>query len=172
MNITALQTPWGPAQSVTEIAEGVKSVSTSSHGGYWLSSKRHAEVRRQYPQFNTFHNNGNWYEEDCDWCMVYLTFPELGTDEQIFNAVRTADNWKRNDVGQYIPLAIRERAERYAASVDDKWEVGACMSGDDYSNVSWKVQLRRKCDSAEKIITMPYPRQQFFTDAELTELTA
>jgi hypothetical protein len=72
----ALGTPWGCPDSAKEIAPGVVEISTPSHGGIHLSKERQAEVERVMPFFRPFAGPG-WYEEDCDWCIVLLVFPEL-----------------------------------------------------------------------------------------------
>jgi hypothetical protein len=66
-------TPWGGSQMATIYVEGIVSHSTSGHGGFHLSSDRnllvHASVR----------SAGGWYEEDCEWAIVALTFPDVLT---------------------------------------------------------------------------------------------
>lgn len=61
--------PWGPVDSVEEVAHGVEFISTPGHGGYHLSEERQAEVVKRFPHFTTF-VGGPWYEEDCDWAIV------------------------------------------------------------------------------------------------------
>lgn len=65
-------TPWGASDYEKEVGEGVWEVGTPSHGGYWISAERLAEMpatlrlgRRQ------------WFEEDCEWSRVALAFPLL-----------------------------------------------------------------------------------------------
>ena len=59
-----MRTPWGDAQDVIDVAEGIKWVSTASHGGYKLDRKRNAQVNEVWRQA------GGWYEEDCDWAKI------------------------------------------------------------------------------------------------------
>ena len=52
--------PWGPIETAEDVAEGIVSVHTASHGGIWLSPDRlalmdHSERTRDA-----------WYEEDCE----------------------------------------------------------------------------------------------------------
>ena len=70
-------TPWGPPQTVEVIAHGIFSVSTASHGGFYLDPDRNAEVP-DYFKASTFNRLGDsgWYEEDCDWCIPALVFPD------------------------------------------------------------------------------------------------
>ena len=64
-----MKTPWGYSDSSEAIAEGIAWYGTPSHGGYHLSMARNAEVH------DAWRRPDGWYEEDCDWCMVALTFP-------------------------------------------------------------------------------------------------
>lgn len=75
-------TPWGPAQEVTEIAPGITFYSTASHGGFYLSLERNAKVPKKVQQ-QTFLQQGlaGWYEEDCDAEIVIQTFPEYFTEK-------------------------------------------------------------------------------------------
>lgn len=62
------ETPWGPAQTIDELAPGVAHYTTASHGGIYVSPER----ARQIPapmRAATFTRSPNWYEEDCDWCI-------------------------------------------------------------------------------------------------------
>lgn len=69
----ATQTPWGPSQGATVYEDGVVCHSTASHGGFHLSPCRNREVAR------SVRNALGWYEEDCEWALVALTFPHLFT---------------------------------------------------------------------------------------------
>ncbi|AQS65470.1 MULTISPECIES: DUF7007 domain-containing protein [Rhizobium/Agrobacterium group] len=69
----AATTPWGLSQLATIYAEGIVSHMTAGHGGFHLSAERNARVlpmlRKSLP----------WYEEDAEWAIVALTFPDLFT---------------------------------------------------------------------------------------------
>lgn len=85
-----LNTPWGYAQDAEQVAPGVWCVSTASHGGYWLNAEARAAMRMKEPalaRFKTF-AGGPWYEEDCDWAVVALAFPEAFPAEARENALR------------------------------------------------------------------------------------
>jgi hypothetical protein len=81
-------TPWGPSQGATVFAEGVVCHSTAGHGGFHLSSDRNAKVDRR------LRRPGGWYEEDAEWAIVALTFPDLFTSFERCNAEQTVkDAW-------------------------------------------------------------------------------
>lgn len=71
----ASDSPWGPIESTETIADGITFISTASHGGIRLSQWRHKIVLRAIPAWETF-AGGRWYEEDCDWAVLALIFPE------------------------------------------------------------------------------------------------
>lgn len=79
-------TPWGHADHIEMVAEGVWFVSTPGHGGYRLSPERNAEVPVEGRRFAAAWSKGwfdgsaetvGWYEEDCAVWAVVKTFPDL-----------------------------------------------------------------------------------------------
>lgn len=72
-------TPWGIADSMKIIAPGITWYSTPSHGGYHLSDERIKAMPPALRDFKPWAGEG-WYEEDCDWCVVVLAFPEYFSD--------------------------------------------------------------------------------------------
>jgi hypothetical protein len=69
-------TPWGAPDYFREIAPGIASYSTPGHGGIWLSPERRAAMPAPLRDFPPFGGNAGWYEEDEDWRIPYLAFPE------------------------------------------------------------------------------------------------
>lgn len=81
-------TPWGVSQGVTIYAEGVVFHSTASHGGFHLSEERKTLVDHRLQKHN------GWYEEDAEWAIVALTFPNLFTSLERRSADQTVkDSW-------------------------------------------------------------------------------
>ncbi|SOC48102.1 hypothetical protein SAMN05892877_13818 [Rhizobium subbaraonis] len=66
-------TPWGGSQMAVIYADGVVAHSTAGHEGFHLSPARNAKV---HPLLR---KDSPWYEEDCEWAIVALSFPELFT---------------------------------------------------------------------------------------------
>lgn len=62
--------PWGRIEFEEKIADGIYNVSTPGHGGLKLDAARN---RRVNP---VWRRAGGWYEEDCEWAIVALTFPD------------------------------------------------------------------------------------------------
>lgn len=86
-------TPWGHADHITILADGIASVSTSSHGGIWLSEERWAQLTAKFPMVQSWAGEG-WLEEDCDWCVAALAFPEFFSENDRAVAEQTAKGWK------------------------------------------------------------------------------
>jgi hypothetical protein len=79
--------PWGTPQTCDLIAPGIWFVSTPSHGGYKLDPVRNAKV----PE--AARRRGGWYEEDCEWVIVALVFPEVFSAVARMRALPIAKNW-------------------------------------------------------------------------------
>ena len=69
-------TRWGPAQTVTVLAEGITDVTTAGHGGIILSFDRWRDFTRRFPTFEPFAGGRN-LEEDCDAIFAFVAFPEI-----------------------------------------------------------------------------------------------
>lgn len=83
--------PWGVIDWAREIAPGIVSVSTASHGGFYVSRERLATMPEALARVPTYVERsagvkivtvagdgfgGRWYEEDCDAALVALAWPE------------------------------------------------------------------------------------------------
>ena len=80
-----MYTPWGPSQSVEELADGIVTISTAGHGGIKLDAARN----RRMPEY--MRRSGGWYEEDCEWCLPFVVFEDellAGGDEHTAKAIR------------------------------------------------------------------------------------
>jgi hypothetical protein len=86
-------TPWGHPDTITEIAPGIIRYDTPSHGGYWLSDARIAAMPKPLRDFKPFAGR-NWYEEDCDWAIVALAFPQHFPDDAKPVALETIKRYK------------------------------------------------------------------------------
>lgn len=88
-----VNTPWGRADSVDEVAPGITWVATASHGGIKLSDQRQGQIPAPLRQ------EGGWYEEDCAAAIVGMTYPEAfshwGKDDESVRAecTKSAQRW-------------------------------------------------------------------------------
>lgn len=188
-----MRTPWGESQSEHEEIRGVVFYSTASHGGFHLSRDRQAIVRRLLPEFETY-AGGPWYEEDQDVAVPVLVFAGEFSDEQVRNAVRTADRsakpfnfgtddepkWQRYPQWEAVVRWLnetmeggycRERAKRFDESVADLWERGSMGT----SGGLWWVSMRRVRDGERRECHMDLDTiysKRFFTDAEVEQYGA
>jgi hypothetical protein len=106
-----MATPWGPSQSVTELAHGITLVTTAGHGGIKLSPERQAQMPASCRQ--TPYSEGGWYEEDCDALLPLYRFyadcePNLTISRELIvgalmSNVRYYTNERLRDLG-VIPV--------------------------------------------------------------------
>lgn len=82
-------TPWGWAREEDRviIAEGIERYTTPSHGGYFLS---HGRLKKVHPGWG---HEGGWFEEDIEWAIVVLTFPEHFDERKVKEAHMLAKEW-------------------------------------------------------------------------------
>lgn len=85
----SMHTPWGPAHSADELAPGIISVSTGSHGGIHLNSRRVEQLPAPLRSITPFAGLG-WYEEDCDWIIPALAWPDVFGAHSVCAAVASA----------------------------------------------------------------------------------
>ena len=67
-------TPWGVAQTARSFGRGIVQYSTAGHGGFHVSSGllRQMDEDMRGDKYAPL----GWFEEDCAWSMVVLSFPE------------------------------------------------------------------------------------------------
>ena len=80
-------TPWGTADHIEQKADGIWWASTPSHGGVWILPEKLAAMPAKHRACSLSKNQ--WFEEDCAWCAVALTFPQAFSDDEIERAVST-----------------------------------------------------------------------------------
>ncbi|WP_025038361.1 DUF7007 domain-containing protein [Bradyrhizobium sp. DOA9] len=100
----AANTPWGASQGATLYADGVICHSTAGHGGFHLSAESNRRVH------TLLRSESGWYEEDAEWAIVAITFPQLSTRFERRCAERTIkDSWP--DTWEAISSAILQAGE-------------------------------------------------------------
>jgi len=89
--MTITSSPWGVPDSAEELVDnvtgkgtGIYFVSTPSHGGYFVPPALNSRVPAHWRDitFNRGQGNAGWYEEDADWALVALCFPECFIPEE------------------------------------------------------------------------------------------
>lgn len=149
--------PWGAIQHAKQIAEGIDLVSTASHGGFKLDRRRNAQM----PE--VFRRKGGWYEEDCEYALVVLIFPELFSEREVELSHKSAKNWFPDEYekhfGVVIPLAesSHKRERAFKKETADKFVVCAAW-GDYHQNVpKGMVGVLARCENTkeEKFFLVP-----------------
>jgi hypothetical protein len=104
-----VETPWGHPDTVKEIAPGIIRYDTPSHGGYYVSPERVLTMPKPLRDFKPFAGQ-NWYEEDCDWAIVALAFPQFFPDEYQEEALATIKGYKPDLHKQVIAMRSEGRS--------------------------------------------------------------
>jgi hypothetical protein len=161
-------TPWGTPQQQVCVAPGVTRLSTPSHGGYHLDAAATAALPPGLAGFETFAGGdgvgGRWFEEDEDWCVVALAFPQLFDPYEVWCALRTFDCCART-LPRYAAAKAgftgraRDEAEGVAAAWfaehRDHWRLAGygCGSGSgwvaSYEHLSSGELVQREVSAAE-----------------------
>jgi hypothetical protein len=135
-------TPWGGSQLVMIYAEGIVSHSTSGHGGLHLSFDRNLLVDA------CVRSAGGWYEEDCEWAIVALTFPDIFTGYERRCAEEIAKNtyptfWEKLRGRRLEPGESRskDRATFERDHADD-WVVSSAIASSHHSGLTEVVATR------------------------------
>lgn len=81
------RTPWGTADSVQKYAPGINFYTTPGHGGFKVAAGKNAKIHDAWRQAD------GWYEEDCDWAIVAITFPEFFAEKMVDEAHASAKHW-------------------------------------------------------------------------------
>lgn len=174
--------PWGHVQDRREIAPGIVSVSTPSHGGFHLDPARQRTVRRALPDFDTW-AGGPWYEEDCDWAVVAVIFSEHFDGQSVAAAIATAQRqagesamWAAVIKWLDVPdgAAARQKADRWLRENADHWEPGSMSSRTSNGTDGWAVQFQQigNRGNSRWVDLLDYPTQATYTTEELDAYAA
>ncbi|MBB4200580.1 hypothetical protein CCR94_18165 [Rhodoblastus sphagnicola] len=82
-----MHTPWGESEEQQTYAKGITFYQTPSHGGFHVLPDQNAKIH------TAWRREDGWYEEDCDWAIVAMTFPDLFDAEHVESARNTAKAW-------------------------------------------------------------------------------
>jgi hypothetical protein len=167
MSTNVMNSPWGKPDTIEVIAPGIQRLHTPRHGGFHLSPERLAEMPLALRSIPTFQPHP-WFEEDCDWILVVLSFSSLFDDARVAGAVEgcgwhasardwlstieaapivvRAAAWKARSAALYrvacegsVPIRHMTRAKELEQQFREK---------DPFSNLWWAA-LRRISDGAE-----------------------
>ena len=99
-------TPWGRADHVKRIGEingyAIYQVSTPSHGGDYVPSELlNAIPLAMQARAAKWSGSAHWYEEDCEWASVAVSFPTLFSPEALNHAQQTIE-WRKREAGALV----------------------------------------------------------------------
>ncbi|NCA72565.1 MAG: hypothetical protein EOM91_21400 [Sphingobacteriia bacterium] len=164
-------TPWGPARRSKEIAEGIVEHSTESHGGIVLSEERFAAMPECIKAVKPWAGPRS-YEEDQDWALVVLAFPEHFDPRSCWCALKIARSATSRSNHDWLPPDLREpswtldlaayletetgqafraKADRYAAETAGLFEPGS-WGTDGKTCRQWA-----KCEATGTEVVIAYP---------------
>lgn len=156
----SIRTPWGEAQDSKRYAPGITFHETASHGGFHVDAAKLAEMPAALRAITPYAGEG-WYEEDADWAIVALAFPDLFGDYDLHCAMRTvgsrwqgkeshpeAAEWLRSDPQG---AALRARIVAWRLANGHLFEMeSASTAGNGWSVSAWSVSATR-IDRAERL---------------------
>ncbi|CAN7626325.1 DUF7007 domain-containing protein [Neorhizobium sp. LjRoot104] len=135
-------TPWGASQGATIFGDGVVFHHTASHGGFHLATDRNAKV---HPMLRS---SDGFYEEDCFWAAVTITFPALFTTYERRVAEKTLKDWQPDAweaiTGDVLaPGASHERDRRsFEAAHAGDWIVISALCSDHHAGMTEVIATR------------------------------
>jgi len=174
-------TPWGAAQDTKQVARGITRIDTASHGGYHLNAERLAAMPEQLRRITPFAGAG-WYEEDCDWAIVAIAFPQHFDDFAVLGAVETqSGQFGQQLAREYLEQDPRgrdvaRRAFAFRRANAEKFRDQGGMSGDNGGWTMWcenlarTVRLSAAFPRANSIDEGHYALPRLFTEADIERL--
>lgn len=144
------KSPWGKVQLAEYITPWLTRVHTAGHGGYKVD-RSHNGVIPEYAR-----RKGGWYEEDCEWSIVFSTLESLIKEtcfdfskencERIFKEnchKETFKNWYPQEYEMFFNVKLKEGESYIKDSKDwekrsqNKWHVvGAGMVDNEWCKLT------------------------------------
>jgi len=107
-----MQTPWGTADTVKKLDDGIVHVTTPSHGGVFIPPKMLKQIPGPFFAGKGFalQRCEGWFEEDCDMSIAIAFFPEHFRRANLFGdfdktyktAVQSMNFWHADAVEQCL----------------------------------------------------------------------
>ena len=73
-----MKTPWGNADTIENLGDGIVIVTTSSHGGVYIPGELLMNIPTPFYEGEGYasQRGQGWFEEDCDMSIAIVFFPE------------------------------------------------------------------------------------------------
>src|SRR5437763_10737944 len=105
---TKLNTPWGFADQVSPIGDhGILCASTPGHGGLFVPDELLGRLPQALRGSNSYSGKRNWFEEDVEWAIPVIAFPEEFPAKDCQAAVSTIECYKNHKPGEYLYSAVK-----------------------------------------------------------------
>jgi hypothetical protein len=102
-----LNTPWGVADQVDRIGDkGILHVSTPSHGGLFVPAELLERMPAALRGSNSYSGCGNWFEEDVEWAIPVLAFPDEFPPATCQAAISTVASYRDAAPGKYFSSVV------------------------------------------------------------------
>lgn len=116
-----LNTPWGQADHVKPSGDnGILFVSTPSHGGLFVPDELLGRMPRALKGSNSYSRGKNWFEEDVEWAIPVIAFPEEFPAKECKAAVETIEAYGNKKPGEYLYSAVKWLAGPGGDAVKEK----------------------------------------------------
>jgi hypothetical protein len=177
-------TPWGPPCHTTDHGLGIRFCSCEGHGGFYVPRHRWSELAALWgdllPSLHLYSPPG-WFEEDCDWCLVFLTWPDITSDTQLLGAYMQAKQTAESRIkhsaieggawatvcSRFEGLPAYQRVVRETELRRPQWR--ATSRG--YDHRGWRVYLLKDSTGEHRTaIFAEYPAEPYYTDEEVAAL--
>lgn len=155
--------PWGKYSSsdTHSHARGITSVSTASHGGFKLSKGRIVEMAKKGLPAKI------WYEEDCEYALVVIAFPQYFDEAMVNNAKEVAKDWYPDEYMKFANVTLtindskRLRQRDFDKRNENNWVVISAMGSwhehcpDGMTLCCATIGGRRSHDAKQKYFLVP-----------------
>lgn len=103
-----LNTPWGYADQVDPVGDkGILWTSTPSHGGLFVPDELMRQLPAELRGSNGYSGKGNWFEEDCEWAIPVIVWPDQFPEKYCKAAVETVQMYaKHKGTGLYFDSVV------------------------------------------------------------------
>ena len=157
------RTPWGEAQQVENVADGIAIVHTAGHGGIKLSPERN----RMVP--SPLRRSSGWYEEDCEGQIACMVFPDElaygeGPEYTKQSAEKSVKQWFPDEWEQATGIPVTAAESRIVA--EREWQelhagqpIAVSMSRSD-AHPDWMRIGARVGDEGE-LVDYLVPREEY-----------
>jgi len=165
-----MNTPWGRADNIRRLADGIWFVGTPGHGGLKLS----ASLNKKMPQ--VVRTPGGWYEEDLAYNWVVVMFPELierglvsGTLEEAHQSLR---DWFPTEYEKVFNTKLTSSQSRelrenlFKSEHADDWVVVSAESRSSWNPQVPDGMLLVTCQPAGRAHTRGAPVRHFLVPSD------